>query len=355
MSGKKPVVIFLVAALALTTTAGCAGWLSDVPTIEPLPTLTPSVTSPPDSIASAGSLTPFTPSPTATVTLTPTPAELPLQPTATPRPGQEQTAPAPPSGAVPPPEILYFVAFPEQVEPGQSVLLFWSSEGGTSAAVYRLNADGTPGQTWAVATEGSLTVTPRATGHNEVYVLAVTNGLTTVEQPVYIATICTQAWFFAPPPEEGCPDGPARSTQAVTQTFERGRMFWLAETDEIIVLFDDLPPLSDLLEEGEGEDRPPAWISLPDPYVEGEPEIDETIQPPEGFTQPRRGFGTVWRTVPDVRDRLGWALGEERGYEMLFQSETIGEERQLYFTDDLGAVIRLVPGGEGWLVIAYQQ
>jgi hypothetical protein len=244
------------------------------------------------------------------------------------------------------------------VQPGEDSLLFWSSSGGSSAAVYSLNPDGTPGQNWSVAAEGSLSVSPRATGRDAVYVLAVTNGITTVEQRVYISTICDLTWFFSPPPEDGCPSDLPDSMQAVSQPFERGRMFWFSRTGEILVLYGDLPTVVDQIEGDNPEEEtetesPPAWIRLPDPYIEGQPETDDTILPPEGLFQPRRGFGKLWRETPGMRDRLGWALSEEIGYEMIFQVDSPGENEQLYFTDELGAVIRLVPDGQGWLVVAY--
>ena len=41
--------------------------------------------------------------------------------------------------------------------------------------------------------------------------------------------------------------------------------------------------------------------------------------PPAGLYQPVRGFGLVWREETGVRDRLGWALGEEAGYPTAIQ------------------------------------
>jgi hypothetical protein len=36
--------------------------------------------------------------------------------------------------------------------------------------------------------------------------------------------------------------------------------------------------------------------------------------PPPGLYQPIRGFGKLWRTHPEVRDRLGWATAPEQGF-----------------------------------------
>jgi hypothetical protein len=360
MRSSRQVTVILLAGFFSILLPGCESWLAAVPTVAPLPTLTPSPVATDIPLADVASAVPLTPSATATVTLTPTGFGTPTPPlgaTPTLAPGETRTPGAVAYSDLVAPEVGYFVAFPREVQPGEESLLFWSTSGGSAAAVYALNPDGSRGQSWSVAAEGSLSVTPRATGRDAVYVLAVTNGITTVEQRVYITTTCDQFWFFSPPPEEGCPDGLPGSMQAVTQPFERGRMFWLSQTGEILVLFSDLPTVVDQIEgddqEQAGAVSPPAWVRLSDPYIEGEPEIDETILPPEGLFQPRRGFGKLWRETPGMRDRLGWALGEEIGFEMTFQSEAFGESEQLYFTDELGAVVRLVPDGQGWLVVAY--
>jgi hypothetical protein len=361
MPSSKQVIVIILAGLLSILLPGCASWLTAVPTVAPLPTLTPSPVITVTSMANMPTAAPINPSTTATVTLTPrvfgTPTP-PLGATPTLLPGQTQAPGAVGYSDLVAPEIGYFVAFPREVQPGEDSLLFWSTSGGSSAAVYSLNPDGTPGQNWSVAAEGSLSVSPRATGRDAVYVLAVTNGITTVEQRVYISTTCNQTWFFSPPPEDGCPGDLPDSMQAVSQPFERGRMFWFSRTGEILVLFGDLPTVvgqieGDNPEEETETDSPPAWVRMPDPYIEGEPETDDTILPPEGLFQPRRGFGKLWRETPGMRDRLGWALSEEIGYEMIFQSEAIGNSEQLYFTDELGAVIRLVPDEQGWLVVAY--
>ena len=325
---------------------GCADWLADVPTIEPLPTLTPSpIASPTPAISDLQASATAAPSPTPLPTASPTPRYSPTPPiglTSTPYDGL-LTATA--LGPVPSlsPRIIYFVATPTEVMPGEPVLLFWSSERGSAAAVYRVNADGTPGRTWAVDTEGSLTVTPRTVGGPEVYTLSVTNGTVTVERSVTITVACLYAWFFLPAPSEGCPESQASVSPATTQLFERGRMYWLATTDEIIVLF-GAP--------GEqASQNNPAWLIAPDPYLEGQPEDDPTIIPPEGFRQPRRGFGALWRTTPAIRDRLGWAINDEIPYTATYQRGQNTEGVVTYLTDETGAVIELLPGGQSWEIV----
>jgi hypothetical protein len=87
-----------------------------------------------------------------------------------------------------------------------------------------------------------------------------------------------------------------------TQRFERGAMLWLPRGDgspgQIFVIVDD---------PAQGR----YWEIYIDSYVEGESESGE--QPPPGLFTPVRGFGKLWRTAPQVREALGWAVEPERG------------------------------------------
>ncbi len=85
------------------------------------------------------------------------------------------------------------------------------------------------------------------------------------------------------------------------ETFEHGRMIWFRHNRQIWVMVEDDDPTTP------GGD----WYCYNDTFQEGEPEIDPDLVPPEGMFQPRRGFGKLWRTHPDLRERLGWALTPE--------------------------------------------
>jgi hypothetical protein len=408
MSGNRLWAIGVSVVLAAIAATGCEAWLIEEPTPAVLPTRTPTP-GPTDTPAVPPTPTylPATPSPTITLTPihSPTP---PLAPTSTPS-GDQMTAVALGPDDLDAPLISYFVAFPTDIDPGESVLLFWSSRKGIAAAVYNLKYDGSPGRTWEVDVEGSLTVTPQLRGRHEIYVLAVTNGVVTVERSLGVYVTCPTGWFFDPPPEEGCPEPEVQISEATTQQFEHGRMFWVGATGEIIVLFEaplDLLGVEEDTGEGEGEDEaedeaegedeseeedeiPPAWLIFTGPFAAGQPEgepspetpegelppaaLDEapTATPeggstaeatqedrptplPEGFREPTGGFGVVWRDNPDVRERLGWAIGEEEVFSMTWQREVIPEAEWLYFTDHQSAVVMLEPEGVGWQVIAHQ-
>jgi LysM repeat protein len=80
--------------------------------------------------------------------------------------------------------------------------------------------------------------------------------------------------------------------------FEHGYMFWVEDTNQILVLVNGPTP-------GTG-----TFTQYQDTWREGMPETDPALVPPEGFTQPTRSFGQAWRTYPGVKDSLGWSIGE---------------------------------------------
>jgi hypothetical protein len=89
--------------------------------------------------------------------------------------------------------------------------------------------------------------------------------------------------------------------QVAEQVFEGGRMFWLQPSRQIWVM----------VENGEFAGN---WYVFDDTFVDGEMEFDASLAPPEGFLQPVRGFGKVWRDQTQLREALGWAIANEFGY-----------------------------------------
>ena len=55
------------------------------------------------------------------------------------------------------------------------------------------------------------------------------------------------------------------------------------------------------------------WRVDGDTWREGDAQSDPAIQAPDGFYQPVRGFGNVWRNIEGIRDTLGWGLQDELG------------------------------------------
>lgn len=102
------------------------------------------------------------------------------------------------------------------------------------------------------------------------------------------------------PRPEIFPTNTVAQVQIAEQVFEHGRMFWIRHTRQIWVMV-NVPP------DVPGGD----WFCYNDTFVEGEPEIDPSLVPPEGTYQPRRGFGKLWRNRPDLKSALGWAITPE--------------------------------------------
>jgi hypothetical protein len=87
-----------------------------------------------------------------------------------------------------------------------------------------------------------------------------------------------------------------------TQPFEGGAMLWLPRPDgapaHIFVLI-------------RRSDGGLTWQIYLDSYVEGEPIGTDELPPPGKFS-PVRGFGKLWRSVPEVRASLGWGIAPEQ-------------------------------------------
>lgn len=165
--------------------------------------------------------------------------------------------------------------------------------------------------------------------------LAVTpeTALTPTASPVP----CIYAYFFEPAPG-GCPGGEPIVTAAAEQPFEGGVMLWLEATDSIYVLTSDQ-----------------RWRRFDDTWSEAQPPDDPAIVPPEGYYQPVRGFGKIWREQPDVRQDLGWALGPELGFESTIQEQEPRGEPVLFvrvFNDQVLALTGRGTDEGDWAVAA---
>lgn len=143
---------------------------------------------------------------------------------------------------------------------------------------------------------------------------------------------CQANWFFIQPQLPQCPLGEALVSQAAFQHFQQGSMIWVAQQTAIYAVYDGLTI--------------PRWQVFRDTYVEGAPEADLSDSAPPFTWQPRRGFGEVWRTHPDVRQRLGWSLQEsEEPYTTQVQ---IASDGTIFLAEPGGGIIGLRPGGQGW-------
>lgn len=95
----------------------------------------------------------------------------------------------------------------------------------------------------------------------------------------------------------GCPTDDMQVGPTAEQAFERGYMVWRASDRAIFVFYND-----------------GVWRSYPDQWNEGLLEFSCEVVPPGGLQQPKRGFGWVWCAEKGVKEGLGWATENERGY-----------------------------------------
>jgi hypothetical protein len=136
--------------------------------------------------------------------------------------------------------------------------------------------------------------------------------------PIAIAQAFANAYAANPTLQNfGCPRDAGTSTALVTQRFERGRMFW-RDTRQIIIVSDDRN-----------------FWRVPDTWQEGQPADDPSLSPPEGASQPVRGFGLAWRSNDTFRNTLGWARGPEVPIASFWQdfdggSLFLGDNSQIY-------------------------
>jgi hypothetical protein len=64
-----------------------------------------------------------------------------------------------------------------------------------------------------------------------------------------------------------------------------------------------------------------------------------------------RGFGLAWREYPEVRDRLGWAIGEEMAFDTTVQRTTLYKYNSVYMRGLDGRVWHLGPERSIWEVV----
>ncbi|HLU08276.1 MAG TPA: hypothetical protein VK003_01310, partial [Oceanobacillus sp.] len=329
---------FAIASLLFCTLliAGCeAAALPVVPTALPTATNTPTA------------LPSRTPGQDATPTITPTQENLPPTegPSPTPLFGSPSTSVAvAPTGTrvLNPnaPRIEFFTTDVLAVAPGDTVNLYWSTRGVTSANIYRLER-GIRNQLWPVGPDGSLNVPTRRSDRGSVeFLLTVGNGDQVVEQILTIPVACPDVWFFQPAPDD-CPAGPAEETSLIEQPFERGRLLYIQSTNLVYALIND--------------GFAPAWISIEnrfDPAIHPESDPEFALAVPPGFYQPVRILGFVWRGNDVVRNRLGLAIQPEFSYQGFTQTViNPSGEFTLYVSSSDGTVLQLLPEGELWQII----
>jgi hypothetical protein len=235
------------------------------------------------------------------------------------------------------PRIEFFTSDTSAVAPGSTVTLYWSTRGAREAVIYQL-VRGVRNRLWNVGPDGSLPVQTNRNDRGSVeFVLSVGREAEYVEQHLAIPVACPDVWFFQPPPE-ACPTAPAQDSQLIEESFERGRMVYIAQNNQIYALFND--------------GLAPAWLVLDDRYDPAtSPESDPSFVPPAGLYQPLRRLGFVWGGNDTVRNRLGLAIQPESVFNGFVQSSTTDGAQTLYVSSSDGTVLQLLPQGDSWQII----
>jgi hypothetical protein len=315
VTGSRPFWHILVCSILLTLLlTACRS--DSAPTAAPTiaATLPPRVTHAP-TVASAASATAVaTEPPSATSTVVPSSTPLSPQPaTSTARP----EAPAPPT-LTPPSLALTIDSFSvaaDDIDAGKRLTFIWETTGADKVRIHSGTVQ-RMAPSWEVPADGTLTVELPSTRYKDPAMTLVAYhepsspaAAQVVSRSVTVEWECPITYFFEPDPVV-CPLEEAITTWAAEQVFERGRMLWFEEIQFGEMTEDDL--LFVLYKDGE-------WQWYPDTWTEDQPEKDPTLVPPTGRVQPTRGFGKVWREHPEVKERLGWGLAPEQGYDALWQ------------------------------------
>jgi hypothetical protein len=290
---------------------------------------------------SPSTVTPLSGTPTSTPTSTPAPTK---------------AAAAPKSTQVPTPVIHNFSANSPEINPGDSIYLTWTSSHATRAVLWqRPSASGVESAWRDVPPTGSLTLRTQSTDrHWQDFDLVVYNsaGIAT-SSTINVRFRCAYTLFF-PTQSRWCPDGFAQSTKAAEQIFENGRMIWLEHAASLRQWGWDTGDKEDfviLVLYGQGYSGS-AWQMFVDAWRESEPDSDPNTMPPQGKYQPIRGFGKVWRTHSEVRQKLGWAIGQEKGSDATYQQisgrEADGNDQCAYVRTADARVINLCRKSGYW-------
>jgi hypothetical protein len=289
---------------------------ASLPGETPTPPLTATVTAQPTSRPSA--TTTSTPQSTAAPTVT-------AQPTS--RPSAEPAQP----------QILSFTASPDPVEWNGTVMLTWNMSGMTGASITRLSPRGDifrETEALDLPASGSIAVkVPDEYNEAVKYYLGARDANGVLYQAyVTVGIICPYDEYMAP----RCP-----LTQdtiwAAYEPFERGYMVWRSDTLEIQVLHAD----------GSYETYENTWHEADPVEIPG--------SPPPGLFAPVRGFGNLYASQPDLRERLGWATAPEEGYTMRVETIPGGSGRypatSVYFTLPNSNKVNLYPFTLTWEII----
>ncbi len=203
-------------------------------------------------------------------------------------------------------EIFAFYASAETVRnEGQSVTFSWRA---TGTAAYFYICPPRPELTCERPLDAQPVpleyTTPPITGFRYAgpvrYRLEVVDGDTRTTKDLRLEVVCTHEALGEVAGNPACPLQAVEYIFVAWQPFERGVMLWLSNTRQIWVMT--------------GDHR---LRIVDDDYQEGDP--TPAAVAPDGLETPKRGFGRVWELLGGADGPLGWATGDEYGYDAGWQ------------------------------------
>jgi hypothetical protein len=242
-----------------------------------------------------------------------------------------------PSATPDPPQILSFTARPDPVERIGTVTLTWNMSGMTGAGITRLSPRGDiflETEALDLPASGSIAVkVPDEYTEAVKYYLGARDANGVLYQAyVTVGIICPYDEYMAP----RCPLT-QDTTWAAYEPFEWGHMVWRSDTLQIHVLHAD-----------------GSYETYEDTWHEGDP-VEIPGSPPPGRYAPVRGFGNLYASQPDLRERLGWATAPEEGYTLRVETIPGGSGRypatSVYFTLPNSDKVNLYPFTSTWEII----
>jgi len=135
-----------------------------------------------------------------------------------------------------------------------------------------------------------------------------------------VGDVFVETWSSAVRNALGCPTETVKETWTAVQHYERGFMYWREDQRTIYIFTTNN-----------------VWRKSQDTWTEGMPEYSCPDTPPSPLVKPKRGFGLIWCTDPQLKSLLGWAIEEERGTTAQFQAFQGGE--MLRYVDETVLVL----------------
>lgn len=231
--------------------------------------------------------------------------------------------------------IVSFTASPNPVTRDGTITFNWNVENADKVHITRINPLGIltmdNALKDALPPSGTITV-PVPEGYSTTigYLIGASdaNGVSIGGDTLQVKLICPFQRFISP----SCPLI-QKTINAVYQTFQHGSMVWRDDSREIVVLYDD-----------------GTYTVFDDTWTEGETIVSGT--PPDGLIAPARGFGKVWANNADVKNKLGWAGGQEASYTMTLETLPSGfgshPTTDIYFTLPNGLPVHMIGFPKQW-------